>query len=128
MKRLAVFFLLIACAPAHAQKPDCANASSQTAMNICANQGAQKSEAALNNVYQVVMARLSPGGKVRLRDAQRAWLAFRSKECAFESSGSDGGSIAPMIALNCASSLADDRTKALAAFRTCQEGDLSCPN
>jgi uncharacterized protein YecT (DUF1311 family) len=73
------------------------------------------------------MARLTPSGQKRLRTAQRAWLAFRDAECMWQSSGDDGGSVAPMIALQCTAALTDARAKVLAGFRTCEEGDLSCP-
>lgn len=110
-----------------AETLECANASSQAAMSACAGTALRPADAALNRNYTIVMTRLSPSGKKALRDAQRAWLAFRDKECFFESNGNDGGSIAPMIVSNCAQALTDQRAKALAAFKTCQEGDISCP-
>ncbi len=107
--------------------PDCSQAQSQADMSACAGKTLKAADSALNRTYAVVMARLSPAGKKTLRDAQRAWIAFRDKECFFESNGNDGGSISPMIASNCAEALTDQRAKALAAFKTCEEGDLSCP-
>jgi hypothetical protein len=35
--------------------------------------------------------------KKRLKEAQRAWIAFRDAECDFATSGSRDGSIYPMI-------------------------------
>jgi uncharacterized protein YecT (DUF1311 family) len=105
----------------------CENASSQAAQDICAGAAAKKADAKLNGAYTQVMARISPSGKLRLRDAQRAWLSFRAKEFMFRSSGDDGGSIAPMIAANCIQMLTTARTKDLAGIRVCDEGDLSCP-
>jgi Lysozyme inhibitor LprI len=40
-------------------------------------------DAALNARYEALLARLDPSGQQRLREAQRAWLSFRDKECAF---------------------------------------------
>ena len=119
--------LVFAASGASAQAPDCSNAASQAAMSICAAQALRASDAELNRTYNVVMARLSPDSKKALRDAQRAWMAFRDKECFFESNGNDGGSIAPMTVSYCAQALTEQRAKALAAFKTCEEGDLSCP-
>lgn len=113
--------------PVGAQALDCRNATSQTAMTICAGQALKQSDAALNQTYSIVMARLSADGKAALRDAQRAWLAYRDKECFFEANGKDGGSSGSMVATNCAQALTDRRTTDLAQFRTCREGDLSCP-
>jgi len=125
---LLLVLLFVTTAPgAAAQAVDCANAASQASLNACADRGARKADAALDRAYAEVMSRLEPAGKARLRDAQRAWLAFRDKECAFESSGADGGSVAPMVALNCFAALTDQRIRALAGFRVCTEGDVSCP-
>ena len=116
-----------AASAANAPTPDCNNATTQTDMAICAGKALREADTALNRNYGVVMARLSPDGKKALRDAQRAWLVFRDKQCFFESNGKDGGSIAPLTARNCAQRLTDQRAKALAAFKTCEEGDTSCP-
>jgi uncharacterized protein YecT (DUF1311 family) len=124
---LVTLAIALSAASAGAQTLDCKNAMTQSDMNMCAGQDAKKADAALNTTYQLVMKRLSVPAKARLRDAQRAWLAFRDKECLFESSGADGGSVSPMIHLNCFAAVTSERTKALAAFRTCEEGDLSCP-
>ena len=127
MRVSLALLILVFAAPAAAQSTDCANPTSQAVMNECSNQVAKKSDAALNRAYAAVMSRLETGGKTRLRDAQRAWLAFRYKECMFESSGPDGGSVAPMVADNCFAALTDQRTHALAGFKVCTEGDVSCP-
>jgi len=127
MKISMTLLILAFASPAAAQSTDCASPTSQAAMNACSNQIAKKSDAALNRTYAEVRSRLGPAGQTRLRDAQRAWLAFRYKECMFESSGPDGGSVAPMVADNCFAALTDQRTHALAGFKVCTEGDVSCP-
>jgi uncharacterized protein YecT (DUF1311 family) len=96
-------------------------------MTICSSQSLLVSNSALNRDYAVVMARLSPNGKKALRNAQRAWIVFRDKQCFFESNGDDGGSLAAMTANNCARALTDQRATALAALKTCAEGDVACP-
>lgn len=126
--KVSVALLISAFAwPCVAQPGDCANPTSQAAMNACSNDVAKKADAALNRTYAVVKSRLGADGQIRLRDAQRAWLAFRDKECMFESSGADGGSVALMVADNCFTALTDQRTHALAGFKVCEEGDVSCP-
>ena len=35
----------------------------------------------LNATYQTLMRRLSPADQIQLRNAQRAWLAFRDADC-----------------------------------------------
>jgi uncharacterized protein YecT (DUF1311 family) len=127
MKISLIMLALAFASTAAAEASDCASPTSQAAMNACSNQVAKKSDAALNRAYGDVKSRLGPAGQLRLRDAQRAWLAFRYKECMFESSGPDGGSVAPMVADNCFTFLTDQRTHALAGFKVCTEGDVSCP-
>ncbi|HEY4191496.1 MAG TPA: lysozyme inhibitor LprI family protein [Mesorhizobium sp.] len=89
----------------------------------------QKADKALNRNFKQIVTRLSddPSGKARLVRSQRAWVAFRDAECAFQSSGDDGGSAAPMIVATCRTDLTTQRTKQLRAYLNCEEGDLSCP-
>ena len=112
--------------PMPARAATCAAATTQFDLNRCAGQAFRTADANLNRSYAAAMSRLSDTAKTRLRDAQRAWIAFRDKQCAFESNGADGGSVAPMAAANCATGLTDTRVKALAQIGQCVEGDVSC--
>jgi hypothetical protein len=53
------------------------------ATRVHATTDAANVDAALNASYQALLAKLDPPGQQRLREAQRAWLSFRDKECAF---------------------------------------------
>lgn len=68
----------------------------------------------LNRVYKELMAILSVDEKLRLRDAQRAWLTFRDAETKFwwSESISDGGTLQPVV-------VADHNIELLKA-RVCQ--------
>lgn len=83
----------------------------------------------LNVTYKAIEARLAndPASRSRLVHAQRAWISFRDAECTFQSSGEDGGSVAPMIATICQAAMTADRADQLKAYLNCEEGDLSCP-
>ena len=89
----------------------------------------KKADAELNQTFRLVEKRLSgdAAGKARLVTAQRAWIAFRDAECAFQSSGEDGGSVAPMVIADCSATLTGTRTEQLKRYLACEEGDLSCP-
>ena len=89
----------------------------------------KKADKELNTTFKEVEKRLADdaSGKARLVAAQKAWIAFRDAECQFQSSGVDGGSAAPMVALGCQATLTSNRTEQLKAYLNCQEGDLSCP-
>jgi uncharacterized protein YecT (DUF1311 family) len=121
--------ILIACAPvspAAAQAADCQKASTQTDLTACAGARAQASDAALNVIFQKLLAKISEDGRTRLRNAERAWLAYRDKQCAFDTMASEGGSIHPMVEAECRRGLTQAQTAHLAAQLSCSEGDMSC--
>lgn len=128
---------LVLAASAHAQpqpqtQPQlikCGNASTQTDLNLCADQAYRKSDAELNAAYRTVTARLKDDQTTlaKLQSAQKAWLFFRDAECAFSSGGTTGGSAYPMVLSQCLEKLTQTRTKELRAYLKCEEGDMSCP-
>lgn len=95
-------------------------------MNACAAQDFKQADAALNAAYTKLMGKITSDGQASLRAAQIAWLAYRDKECAFETRGSAEGSVNPMVLLNCKTALTQAQTKRLDAQLSCQEGDASC--
>lgn len=118
---------LVPFASLHAQ--DCANASSQTAMSVCADQAYKKTDAQLNLVYKQITARLKDDKDTTklLVNAQKNWIAFRDAECAFSTSGSAQGSVYPMLVAQCRDGLTHTRVTDLKVYLHCQEGDMSCP-
>ena len=128
---------LVLAASAHAQpqpqtQPQlikCGNASTQTDLNLCADQAYRKSDAELNAAYRTVTARLKDDQTTlaKLQSAQKAWLFFRDAECAFSSSSTSGGSAYPMVLSMCLDKLTRARTQELRAYLKCEEGDTSCP-
>jgi uncharacterized protein YecT (DUF1311 family) len=125
--RIALCLSVILAAPCVAAAADCSAARSQAALSACAGAGAAQADKALNDEYLSLENSLSPNGRSRLRDAERAWVRFRDAECTLRSNGADGGSVAPMIAASCSEDLTRRRTSELAEYGTCAEGDLSCP-
>lgn len=51
---------------------------------------ARAADEALNSEYQALIEHLSDGQEEALRDAQRAWISFRDRACAFESAFKSG--------------------------------------
>ena len=100
---------------------DCKTASDQVSLNQCVGQDFKAADADLNAVYGQVAGRLSdaPDVKSLLTAAQRSWVAFRDAECAFRSSGSEGGSIHPMVVLGCRTTLTRKRVADLKAYLSC---------
>ena len=88
-----------------------------------------KADTALNVVYGQLAnrSRAEPVVTQRLVAAEKAWIAFRDGECAFEASLTEGGSIHPFIVAQCLESVTRRRTEELSFFLRCKEGDLGCP-
>ena len=87
---------------------DCPSADQQE-MNHCAAAEYQKADAELTKIY----------GKLdktpELRAAERAWIAYRDAECAFESASNRGGSLEPMIQTGCMTTMTKQRIAILKA-------------
>jgi len=80
-----LFSLLVPVAQMHAQ--------TQAAMNAEAWADFKKVDAELNSAYAALMAKLPDAeGKEKLKQSQRAWIAFRDAEAAF---AAGGGTILP---------------------------------
>jgi len=106
---------------------DCASKNTQFEMTGCARLGHKQADAALNRVYRDLLKKLTDAdAKNLLRDSERAWVAYRDKQCAFESSGAKGGTVQPMVLANCQWGLTDLRIKELERQASCPEGDVSC--
>lgn len=124
----ATFVELTGLAPA-AWAEDCVNANDQATMNECADKALKASDTELNALYKQIEARLKDDqDKTKLLiSAQKAWIAFRDAECNFSATGVAGGSVYPMIVLQCRDGLTQNRVKDFKNYLSCEEGDLSCP-
>jgi uncharacterized protein YecT (DUF1311 family) len=129
MQTFLIMATLIAAAPAAAFAQDCATATTQMAMNMCADQAYRKTDAELNADYRQINDRLKSDKDAAklLVNAQKAWLAFRDAECTFSTSASAQGSVYPMLVAQCRDGLTRKRVEELKAYLRCEEGDLSCP-
>jgi uncharacterized protein YecT (DUF1311 family) len=97
-------------------------------MNVCAANDFQKADVELNAAYGELMGRVSEKGRVLLRDAQRAWIAYRNRQCAFNTARTAGGSINPMVRSQCFAELTKTQTAVLRQQIDCVEGDVACGN
>ena len=111
---------------ASARAVDCANATTQGAMNACAARDRAAADTELDAAFEALQDRVSDEGRDALDEAQRAWIAYRDAQCAFESAGTAGGSVHPMIVATCRAELTRARTERLVRQLECEEGDLSC--
>lgn len=103
---------------------DCENASSTVEMNYCSEQEYNKVDAELNRVYQQIVAGIDTHDDVEadrlkawkeaLKSAQRAWVAYKEKDCG-ELIGYEwyGGTGATSASLGCMIQKTETRIKEL---------------
>ena len=111
-----------------APEPDCRDPQAQLELNICARIDFEHEDAELNRAYReaIAAARQSdreldrsddqrPGYEAALREAQRAWVAFRDAHCRYEGyEEARGGSMEPMVYSGCQARLTRERITQLA--------------
>jgi uncharacterized protein YecT (DUF1311 family) len=103
-----LIWLLIPVAEIHAQ--------TQAAMNAQARAGFVQADAELNKTYEALLTKLPDAeSKQKLKESQRAWLAFRDAEVAFAADQARGGSIASTIRYETMTELTQQRIKQLKA-------------
>lgn len=112
--------------PDTASGPDCAAASTQAAMNRCAQQAFEAASAAYAQRHAELAALLPGPQRQRLRHMQSAWLAYRTAACRYESGPSNGGSAQGLVYWQCAARLTQARALELAQLAQCREGDITC--
>jgi uncharacterized protein YecT (DUF1311 family) len=106
---------------------DCGKFTTQMDLNTCAVDNFKSADKALNNVYQALMAKQDEvASKQRLKAAQRAWIAFRDRECAFEVGPQEtGGTIWPTENAGCLEGITASRIRELKQAISCTP--LTCP-
>jgi uncharacterized protein YecT (DUF1311 family) len=110
--RLLIFPLLafmLSMQPVHAQDDAAMDEAlkncdrDQQTMNLCARHRYDSADQALNQTYRdSIKVQPSAAARQRLRDAQRAWIVYRDKDCLAETGPrEEGGSIWPLAYLSC---------------------------
>ena len=113
MKQYVISLALLIAAPV-AFPTSHANAQSQAEMNHQAVKDFKKADAELNKTYEALLRKLPDAeGKEKLKQSQRAWLAFRDAEAAFASDQVRGGSMAPTIRYETMTEFTHQRIKQL---------------
>ena len=121
---LAVVAFGAALAPSvQAQDVNCKEPQTQLDMTICAKKDWEVADAELNAAYKAAMAAMKQtdsylsadlmGAAETLKAAQRAWIPFRDKACESYGFLARGGSMEPMLVLQCRADLTRQRTSEL---------------
>jgi uncharacterized protein YecT (DUF1311 family) len=91
-----------------------AKAQSQAEMNRQAAEDFHKADAELNSTYAALMTKLPDAeSKRKLKESQRAWIAFRDAEAAFAADQFRGGSAAPVLRWTSMTKTTEERIKQL---------------
>jgi uncharacterized protein YecT (DUF1311 family) len=113
----------LAAAPPMAQEIDCSTTMNQLELNDCEHDLYERADARLNEAYAeaiaVTRARDAQTGsdyEEALREAQRAWVAYRDRHCDLVAENWGGGQAQPMIHAGCLTSETDLRTETLRAY------------
>ncbi|OPH11436.1 lysozyme inhibitor LprI family protein [Cylindrospermopsis raciborskii] len=101
-----------------AQFSDCQKAVTQAQLNQCAAINAKTADQKLNDAYNKVLAIYKGKRQAKLLiAAEEAWIKYRDASCAFSRSRVEGGSIMPMVYLNCLERLTKERTQELEIYQ-----------
>ena len=115
MKQYIIGLVLLIAAPV-AFPTSHANAQSQAEMNRQAAKDFHKADAELNSAYAALMTKLPDAeSKRKLKESQRAWIAFRDAEAAFAADQFRGGSAAPVLRWTNMTETTEERIKQLKA-------------
>lgn len=89
-------------------------AQAQQTLNRQASDNFEKSDAALNRVYQQLLKKTAAEDVPELKAAQKAWLAYRDAQSSFEGNAvARGGTMRPMIVMGASKRLTDARIQEL---------------
>ena len=112
---------------ASALADECDKATTQTELSACAAEQYQAADKKLNQTYHAAIKRAAAPQRDLLKKAQQAWIALRDADCKLMGSGTEGGTIQPMIINQCLTEKTAEREAFLASLMQCEEGNLSCP-
>lgn len=82
-------------------------------VRACTSQEHRRQDSRLNATYRELMRRLPESRRAGLRDAQRAWIAFREAECDYRGEQEGGGTLQAVIIDSCWLSFTAERADQL---------------
>lgn len=118
---------ILGCLQANAQDSSDAPTCCCTAdeMTACFAGALKNADDAVTNLYRALMKKLaSSEDRGRLREAQRAWLAFRDKSCVYEVGPNDRttGAVSPLEQTRCLAKYTRQRAEQLQGYVSkCEE-------
>lgn len=106
----------------------CNDKTNQAEMTQCASEALKKADAEMATALKELLAATDADDRKFVTEAQDAWNTYRDKECIARIGGSPnrGGTIWPMLHLECRAGLATLRTKDIKEQAACPGGRLDC--
>jgi len=83
----------------------------------CDREELDRQDHRLNAAYRKLMAGLAPARRVRLRNAERAWIRERDRRCEKAAEPEAGGTLALILRSSCFASETKERADYLEAYR-----------
>jgi len=105
----ALTYALALVLAASAYSDDCKHTQTQTDLNECLAQDAQRLSEVAAKLDQEIAAKYSGAGRAEALALHDQWLAYRERECRWEASLFEGGSIKATIYAGCLVHLTRDR-------------------
>ncbi|ENW50466.1 lysozyme inhibitor LprI family protein [Acinetobacter baumannii] len=125
-KFMKITFLIMSittCSVSFAGIEKCSNLPNQTALNNCSANALNSANQKINIAYANYMKELSPTEKLQLKEAQRAWIQYKEKDCQFQSSPVLKGSLYPFVHNACLVEKTETRIKELQDMQECRSGN-----
>src|SRR5256885_425862 len=116
---LALVALVSATSVARAQSTgkSCNHGHTQLALNQCADDEFKAADHRLTGTYDRLLLAVSDSSRqALLRTAHEAWIVFREKQCRFEASVYEGGSMQPMQYFACMAVITREQNRHLRAL------------
>lgn len=99
-----------------AQKVNCSSPQTTYEMKVCAGISYESADKKLNQVYRQLKPRLGRSQQKKLVNAQLSWIQFRNKSCAFEGAFAEGGTLEPVLRINCLADVTEKRVDDLERY------------
>lgn len=109
---VSAIFLLFAIAQAHAADP-CKGATTDMQLRECESKSLSAADAKLNIAYSKLTKLLDAEGKKKLKEAQRAWIAFRDANAVFAGDLNRGGTAEDLNIIGTKTNMTNARVKEL---------------
>ncbi|WP_202743949.1 lysozyme inhibitor LprI family protein [Acinetobacter calcoaceticus] len=123
LKTSLIVLSSLTCSISFAGIEKCSNLPNQSALNNCSSNVLNSANQKINTVYANYMKELSPTEKLQLKDAQRAWIQYKEKDCQFQSSPVLKGSLYPFVHNACLVKKTETRIKELQDMQECRSGN-----